>query len=82
MRLLLTAHEDDQGEPSMNWSTEEREGFLQNLDAAESVMVSIYRLMLGLVIAAVIAVVVLVVTWRPWGAGNQGEWSRIASPCQ
>lgn len=58
----------------MKWSTDERQGFLRKLDAIESVVVTFYKLMLGLVIAAVIAVVVLVVTWQPWGAGSQGEW--------
>ncbi|MBI3465805.1 MAG: hypothetical protein HY000_22540 [Planctomycetes bacterium] len=58
----------------MKWSAEERQGFLQKLDAVESVVVTFYRLLLGLVIAAVIAVVVLAVIWRPWGDGSQGEW--------
>jgi hypothetical protein len=55
-----------------------REELLQDLDATESVLVSVYRLMLGLVVAAVIAVVALVIIWRPWGAGNQGEWFYFA----
>jgi peptidoglycan biosynthesis protein MviN/MurJ (putative lipid II flippase) len=58
----------------MKWSTEERQGFLRKLDAIDSVVVTFYRLLLGLVIAAVVIVVVLVVIHRPWGDGNQGEW--------
>ena len=55
-------------------SPEERQGFLQKLDAIESVVLTAYRLLLRVVIAAVGAVVVLVVIRRPWGAGTQGEW--------
>jgi len=58
----------------MEHPNKERQSFLKNLDAAEHIVVAVYRLLLLLVIAAVVAVVVLVILRRPWGAGNQGEW--------
>lgn len=58
----------------MKWSSDERQQFVSSLDAVDRVVVTFYRLLLGLIIAAVVAVVFLVVRWRPWGDGNQGEW--------
>jgi hypothetical protein len=58
----------------MKWSSEQRDGFLNELNTAENIVVTFYRLLLGLIIGAVLGVVILVVKWRPWGAGSQGEW--------
>jgi hypothetical protein len=58
----------------MKRSTEERQELLKNLNAIDRIVVTVYRLLLGVVIAAVTAVVVLVIMRRPWGAGTQGEW--------
>ncbi len=58
----------------MSWTTEQRQEFVNKLDAVDRVVVTFYRLLLGLVLAAILAVVVLVIVRRPWGDGNQGEW--------
>jgi hypothetical protein len=58
----------------MKWSTEERQQFLRGLDGFERVVVTFYRLLLGVIVAAVVAVVAFVIIRRPWGDGNQGEW--------
>lgn len=58
----------------MQQSPDKRQQFLGVLDDIEGVVVRVYRLVLGLVIAAVVAVVGVVVVQKPWGAGNQGEW--------
>lgn len=44
------------------------------MDGVERVVVTFYRLLLGVVVAAVVAVVAFVIIRRPWGDGNQGEW--------
>ncbi|MEX2560241.1 MAG: hypothetical protein WD403_10025, partial [Pirellulales bacterium] len=54
--------------------TDEREEFLRGLDGVERVVAGFYRLLLGAIVAAVVAVVVFVTIRRPWGNGNQGEW--------
>ncbi|MEX2120441.1 MAG: hypothetical protein WD847_12670 [Pirellulales bacterium] len=58
----------------MKWSTEERQQFLRGLDGFERIVVTFYRLLLGVIVAAVVAVVAFVIIRRPWGDGNQGEW--------
>jgi len=58
----------------MKWSNEDRQGLLQTLDSVDRVLVAFYRVFLGLIVAAILAVVGLVIVWQPWGAGNQGEW--------
>ncbi|MEX2142519.1 MAG: hypothetical protein WD894_24915 [Pirellulales bacterium] len=58
----------------MNRSNEDRHRLLQGLDSVDRVLVAVYRVFLGLIVAAILAVVVLVIVWQPWGAGDQGEW--------
>ena len=58
----------------MKWSTDDRQQLLGLLNTVESVVITFYRLLLWLVIAAVAAVVAFVVKERPWGDGTQGEW--------
>jgi len=58
----------------MEWPTEKRSEFLKSLQSVEQVVTTFYRLLLWLIVAAVLVVVVCVIKWRPWGAGNQGEW--------
>jgi len=58
----------------MQSSPDKHQQFLGVLDDIERGVVRIYRIFLGFVIAAVVAVVGVVVVQRPWGAGNQGEW--------
>jgi len=58
----------------MTWSNEDRHRLLQSLGSVDRVLVAVYRIFLALILAAILAVVVLVIVWRPWGAGNQGEW--------
>jgi hypothetical protein len=52
----------------------ERRTLLNHLDAVERVVIACYRAMLLVVLAAVVAVVALVIRFRPWGDGHQGEW--------
>jgi len=56
----------------MKWSTEDRQGPLRTLDAVDGGVITLYRVFLRLIIAAVLAVVGLVIVRRPWGAGSQG----------
>lgn len=58
----------------MKWSAEERRSIAEKLDGMERAIVYFYRLLLGLVIAAILGAVVFVVIDRPWGSGHQGEW--------
>jgi hypothetical protein len=57
-----------------NWSNSDRRAFLNGLNRIEQVLVSVGRLFIGLLIAAILAGAVFVFVKRPWGAGNQGEW--------
>ena len=57
----------------MNEATEDRH-LLRFLNSVERVVIAFCRLLLWLVVAAVTAVVALVIIYRPWGDGNQGEW--------
>ena len=58
----------------MKWSNEDRHGLLRTLDGIDRVMSTFLKVFLGLIILAIVAVVVLVIMWEPWGAGSQGEW--------
>jgi len=58
----------------MSWSTEGRKDFVRALDGVDRVVVACYRILLALIAAGVVVVVTLVIKWRPWGDGNQGEW--------
>ncbi|MEX2142126.1 MAG: hypothetical protein WD894_22860 [Pirellulales bacterium] len=58
----------------MNCSNEDRHRLLERLGAVDRVLVAFYRMFLALILSAILVVVLLVIVWRPWGAGNQGEW--------
>src|SRR5687767_10254345 len=58
----------------MAWSQDERNRFLNGLDAAQRVLILINRCLMALIMAGVIVVSVCVYLWRPLGAGNQGEY--------
>lgn len=54
--------------------TTEQHQFTRVLDTAEGALTGLLRLILGLVIAAIVAVMGFVFIRRPFGAGNQGEY--------
>lgn len=57
----------------MQWSTEDRQRFLGSLDRMEQALTAVYRGLLWLVVAAVLAVAAYGAVYRPWGEGHQGE---------
>ena len=58
----------------MEQATEKRLENLRRLQSVEQVVTTFFQLVLGLIVVAVLGVVAAVIVWRPWGAGNQGEW--------
>jgi hypothetical protein len=58
----------------MKWSTEQRQRLLAKLDRMERTVVAFYRVLLTLIILVIVLAAVMVLIWRPWGAGHQGEW--------
>ncbi len=58
----------------MRWSSDDRLRFLGVLNIFERVLVRAYQGLMLLIIVAVVVVAGLVIAYKPWGAGHQGEW--------
>jgi len=58
----------------MQWTTEDRLRLLGKLAGVDRVLSAGYRFLLGVLIAAIVAVAAAVVVTKPFGAAHQGEW--------